>query len=221
MYGLPVMAHGADHALNGMQMVATNRPSITFTQQCLERMGMSSQTARFYDSSINQLFALYGGVSLARGAFGAVMGGGQNTVAYAGYSLSSAPSMGAAAFNGEQIITNIVQPFSGAENINASINLAKKLSQIVDAQHSATNIRFLRDGRIRYYGVEKLASTQGATRGRSYVTELDVNTGRVRTWMECYNHSGLVNRVHPKQINGQEVLGPHYPPTAKDLREYE
>ena len=30
--------------------------------------------------------------------------------------------------------------------------------------------------------------------------------------MECYDHSGKVNRVHPKQINGQNVLSPHYPP---------
>ena len=34
----------------------------------------------------------------------------------------------------------------GAENINAGINLAKKLSQLETAQQSAVNIRLLREG---------------------------------------------------------------------------
>ena len=35
--------------------------------------------------------------------------------------------------------------------------------------------------------------------------------------MNGYDHSGCVNRVHPKQINGQDVIFPHYPLTAKEL----
>jgi filamentous hemagglutinin len=35
--------------------------------------------------------------------------------------------------------------------------------------------------------------------------------------MESYDHSGNVTRVHPKMINGQQVIGPHYPPTGQEL----
>jgi len=109
----------------------------------------------------------------------------------------------------------------GAENINTGTNLTKKLSQLETAQQTAVNTRYLRDGRIRYYSAEKPALTTGATRGRAYATEFDLNTGRVRTWMECYDHTGVVNRVHPKQINGQDLISPHYPPTARELGFYE
>ncbi len=34
--------------------------------------------------------------------------------------------------------------------------------------------------------------------------------------IKCYDHSGVINRVH-KQINGQDLISPHYPPTAKEL----
>lgn len=55
------------------------------------------------------------------------------------------------------------------------------------------------------------------TRGRSYVTEFNPSNVRVKTWMECYNHNGMVNRVHPKQLNGQELNSIHFPPIAKEL----
>ena len=42
-------------------------------------------------------------------------------------------------------------------------------------------------------------------------------SGRVRQWMESYDHSGKVNRVHPKNINGQSINSLHYPPTFKEL----
>ncbi len=109
----------------------------------------------------------------------------------------------------------------GAENINAGTNLTKKLSQLEAAQRSAESVRILPNNKVRYYGRENLANKPGKTRGRKYVTELDRSTGRVRTWMECYDHSGKVNRVHPKQINGQDLTTPHYPPTARELGIYE
>jgi hypothetical protein len=64
---------------------------------------------------------------------------------------------------------------------------------------------------------EKLASKAEVTRGRTYVTEFDVTTGHVRTWMECYDHLGVINPVHPKQINGEDLISPHYLPTAREL----
>ena len=77
-------------------------------------------------------------------------------------------------------------------------------------------MRYLPDGRIRYYGAETPARTPGPTRGTSFVTEWDPETNSVRQWMESYDQSDNVNRVHPKTINGQNVIGPHYPPTGAE-----
>ncbi|MCK7431184.1 RHS repeat-associated core domain-containing protein [Enterobacter chengduensis] len=95
--------------------------------------------------------------------------------------------------------------------------LNRKLSALESAQDSAVNIRTLPDGRIRYYDAESLARTPGPTRGRSHVTEWNPKTGDVRSWEETYNHSGQVNRVHPKMKNGELLDLPHYPPTKADL----
>ena len=50
------------------------------------------------------------------------------------------------------------------------------------------------------------------------MTEYNPETGAVRQWMESYDHSGNVIRVHPKSINGQPVIGQHYPPTGKEIQ---
>jgi hypothetical protein len=75
----------------------------------------------------------------------------------------------------------------------------------------------LPDGRIRYYTEETFSTNPGPTRGYSYVTEHNQNTGQIRSWMECYDHSGNVNRVHPKMLDGQVLKGQHYPPTKSEL----
>jgi len=106
---------------------------------------------------------------------------------------------------------------SGASNVNAQAALQSKLSALENAQHTAARTRTLPDGRIRYYEAETPARTAGPTRGASYVTEYNPQTGQVRSWMESYDHAGNVNRVHPKMINGQTVNAPHYPPTSKEL----
>jgi RHS repeat-associated protein len=145
--------------------------------------------------------------SLVAGGYGAVKGG---------FSKLARMPVGMTA-----IARKSVYAIRGAESINAGVNLKKKLSQLATAQRTAVNTRFLPNGRIRYYGNERLASTTGPTRGRAYVTEFDLNTGRVRTWMECYDRNGVVNRIHPKQINGQDLISPHYPPTSRELGFYE
>jgi hypothetical protein len=104
-----------------------------------------------------------------------------------------------------------------ASSVNAGIALQSKLSALQRAQRTAARTRELPDGRIRYYEAERLASKPGPTRGNAYVTEWDPATGRVRSWAESYDHSGNVTRVHPKMINGQQVNGPHYPPTGQEL----
>ncbi|OOF47810.1 hypothetical protein BKK54_11370 [Rodentibacter genomosp. 1] len=102
-------------------------------------------------------------------------------------------------------------------SINAQVALNKKLSALENAQKFSVRIRHLADGRIRYYEAERLAKTPGPTRGNSFVTEYNPFTGSVKQWMESYDHSGNVNRVHPKSINGQVIDSLHYPPTKKEL----
>ncbi|WP_085623233.1 MULTISPECIES: RHS repeat-associated core domain-containing protein [unclassified Pseudomonas] len=97
--------------------------------------------------------------------------------------------------------------------------LDKKLSALEGAQSRAVRERHLLDGRIRYYERESPARTQGPTRGRSHATEWNPKTGEVRSWEESYDHSGNVNRIHPKSKNGREMRLPHYPPTLADIEQ--
>ena len=110
-----------------------------------------------------------------------------------------------------------VAPNSGADNVNAGAALNKKLSALKDAQKTAASTRNLPDGRIRYYEAEKLARNPGQTRGASFVTEWDPKTGTVRQWMESYDQAGNVVRIHPKTLNGQDIISPHFPPTGREL----
>lgn len=105
----------------------------------------------------------------------------------------------------------------GAENINASIALRTKLSRLQNAEISAARVHSLPDGRIRYYNAEISASRIGPTRGASFVTEWDPKRGNVRTWIENYNNSNQIIRVHPKMLNGQILKSPHYPPIGTEI----
>ena len=104
-----------------------------------------------------------------------------------------------------------------ANNANAQAAMNKKMGALEAAQKEAVKIQEFPDGRVRYYAAEKLSKVEGVTRGASYVTEFNPKTGQVRSWMECYDHSGNVNRIHPKMIDGQDISGPHYPPTKAEL----
>jgi RHS repeat-associated protein len=106
----------------------------------------------------------------------------------------------------------------GAESVNAGVNLNKKLSLLQDKQQSAVHTRLLPDGRVRYYDAKRTYRTEGPTNGASFVTEYNFATGRVRAWNECYDCLGNVNRIHPKNLNGQDLLSPHYPLIASEIR---
>jgi RHS repeat-associated protein len=95
--------------------------------------------------------------------------------------------------------------------------LRRKLSALEGAQATADRVRELPDGRIRYYDKEALARTPGPTGGRSHVTEWNPSTSQVRVWEETYDHSGAVNRVHPKMSDGEVLDLPHHPPTKADI----
>ena len=104
-----------------------------------------------------------------------------------------------------------------ASSVNAGDALARKLKALESAQQNAVRTRTLPDGRTRYYGPETPATNPGPTRGRSLVTEYDPKTGDVRQWMENYDHSGDIVRVHPKMKNGEILQGQHYPPTGNEV----
>jgi RHS repeat-associated protein len=104
-----------------------------------------------------------------------------------------------------------------AASVNASAALASKLSALEKVESKAVNIRNLPDGRIRFYEAEVAATKPGPTRGAARVTEFNPSNGSSRAWHESYDHAGNVNRVHPKDINGQTVKSQHYPPTSKEL----
>jgi len=104
-----------------------------------------------------------------------------------------------------------------AHNANANSALLTKLKALNNAQADAIKTKHLPDGRIRYYRQEKLSSTPGPTRGSAHITEFNPKTNQVRAWRECYDHSGKINRVHPKMLNGQTLTGQHYPPTKSEL----
>ena len=106
---------------------------------------------------------------------------------------------------------------TGAESAKAGLLLRTKLAALEKAQSNPAFTRILADGRIRYYEPEISARTLGPTRGASYVTEYNPKNGMVRSWIESYDQSGEVNRVHPKMVNGQIIDSQHYPPTAKEL----
>ncbi|QOL20185.1 hypothetical protein [Candidatus Bodocaedibacter vickermanii] len=107
-----------------------------------------------------------------------------------------------------------------ANSANAQAALNQKMSALEKAANLAERTETLPDGRIRYYAQERLSSTPGATRGASFVTEFNPKTGQVRSWNECYDHSGNVNRVHPKGIDGQTLKAPHYPMTKSELEKF-
>ncbi|MFS2158142.1 PAAR domain-containing protein [Pseudomonas sp. Pseusp122] len=107
-----------------------------------------------------------------------------------------------------------------AANVNAQAALKAKLSGLQKAQQSAATTRTLPDGRVRYYTEEVPARSAGKTRGASFVTEHNPGTGQTRQWMESYDQSGNVIRVHPKSINGQPVSAQHYPPTGAELESW-
>ena len=63
-----------------------------------------------------------------------------------------------------------------------------------------------------------LVAEYAITRGSAFVTEYQPRTGQVRSWNECYNQKGNVNRVHPKTLDGQTLRSQHYPLTKNELR---
>ena len=128
---------------------------------------------------------------------------------------TSALSTSNAALDTERKLATVIT--HNAQNVNSLINLNKKMSALQKAQTKSIKTLDLGDGRVRYYEKEIPSKKLGPTRGASYVTEHNQITGQVRSWHECYDHSGKINRVHPKMIDGQDIKGQHYPPTKEEI----
>ena len=102
--------------------------------------------------------------------------------------------------------------------MNAQDALNRKMRILQGAQQNAVRTQQFPEGRIRYYEKERPSSKPGPTRGAAYVTEYNPKNGQVRTWNECYDQKGNVNRVHPKTLDGQDLRSQHYPLTKNELR---
>lgn len=129
-------------------------------------------------------------------------------------------------YNTEQFVLTIWPHLEGAgkdkvgekESLQKLDMLGNKLNHLRSRQQSAVRTETFSDGRVRYYQVETPSEKPGPTRGSAYVTEHHPLRGTVRSWYESRDHSGRVNRVHPKFINGSDIREiQHYPPTGKEL----
>lgn len=111
---------------------------------------------------------------------------------------------------------NFIRKPNAPPAVDTRCMLEKNLEIVEEISKEAVRTRCLPDGRIRYYKKETLSSTLGETRSFSYVLEYDPIKGIIRGWYEGYTHAGKVNRVHPKMINGKDIVSLHYPHTEKE-----
>jgi RHS repeat-associated protein len=191
---------------NALQL--SNSYNLSQVDQWMQTLLPQEQKAAYYDSLV-----FYGTKPLAEAAV---------IVAAVGKTAIQVIDVSASTIRwGEKTISSIAKTNHfferGADSLNAALNLSRKLSRLEKFQQNASRTRILSDGRIRYYDVEVMSRTSGPTRGACNVLEWNLKTGRVRSWYECYDYLGNVNRVHPKTINGQVVKGLHYPPTKEEL----
>ena len=114
----------------------------------------------------------------------------------------------------------VVPKQTTASSVNAQAAIKKKMRALEKAQMTSVKTDNLSDGRIRYYAKERSSTNPGPTRGSAYVTEYNPSTGQIRSWIENYTHDGSVNRVHPKMLNGQDLIAQHYPPTKIELNSF-
>lgn len=65
-------------------------------------------------------------------------------------------------------------------------------------KYGASNVRYLENGSIRYYGDLKLARTSGTMIGQRYVHEFNMDIGRSRGWFETLDIDMNVRQVRPQ-----------------------
>ncbi|MBI2353404.1 hypothetical protein HYV11_04155, partial [Candidatus Dependentiae bacterium] len=154
---------------------------------------------------------------------------------FKGVGLNNMQDVAGSLLNSEISIIRNIKPLNSWQGQVEKVNISKRLANSVNAQDALerkmralqkaqersrcgmTKEIKLADGRIRYYEKERASKTPGSTRGSSHVTEYNPKTGQVRTWGESYDYYGNVNRINPKMINGQNIIGQHYPPTGKEI----
>ena len=198
-------------ALAGTEVGQTISKNIEKLQSTLSQMVAEAIEERSLDSKeVDDRFLIGGGeliTSIMTGALpGKVPGKGDSHITVEGGNVHGAKETAAIS--------------SEAASVNAQAALRAKLSGLQKAQENAAVTKTLPDGRIRYYTQEVPARTEGVTRGASFATEYNPTTGSTRQWMESYDHSGNVIRVHPKSVNGQPVSAQHYPPTGAELESW-
>lgn len=91
---------------------------------------------------------------------------------------------------------------SSALSSKQGADLQRHLSYV--EEYGERGIKFLQDGRVRYYGELASAKTPGIMEGRRYVHEFDPLTGRTRGWHETLDHEKKIRQVRPQQNDGKK-----------------
>lgn len=104
---------------------------------------------------------------------------------------------------GGQLATAGKLGMKAADVAKGGTNLSRHLGQL--EKYGQGGFTELQNGRFRYYGNIKSATTVDEMQGARAVREWNPATGNSRTWYETLDHAGKIRQVHPKYNNL-----PHY-----------
>lgn len=83
--------------------------------------------------------------------------------------------------------------------------LKKHLQQL--EKYGQAAVKYLKNGKIRYYGKIIPAQKMGIMAGRRTVREWNPANGKKRTWHETLDYSGEVRQVRPQRSDRLKI---HY-----------
>ena len=110
-----------------------------------------------------------------------------------------------------------VNPFSEGKNHFESGNYVRALALFSRVIHSPPD-KTTRNLAYYYQGMSFFELGHYYSSFLSFRNVLFVSCfSLVRGWNECYDQVGRINRVHPKDINGQSLVSPHYPLIAQEI----
>ena len=121
----------------------------------------------------------------------------------------------------EDMINNKVRPALATRNWLSAIQVLEEAGDLLMSKYEESTEPLQCTIKACYSSLLLSKSTMpisiGPTRGGKRVIEWNPKNNQVRQWYECCDRFDKVNRVHPKEINGQVITSPHYPPTGREL----
>jgi len=176
--GVTTMLHGGDHLYTGLKTVYTGKAQRSLTSQALEKVGLSETAAEWTDAGI-----------------GIVLTGGTATA----LKVSRSSARLASSIKGGKHLAIKSNPYLKT-SAKWSENYRKHLAY--GEKYGANKIKYLQNGRIRYYNNIDKARNHGKMLGRRYVHEFNPLTGKSRGWHETLDHNFLVRQTRP-ELNGR------------------